>query len=68
VEPKLVGGTRQIGAEAAASIIEVQVALNATPISTPVADAGADSSIQNSAVLRLTPPTFPQATTALPCS
>jgi Tfp pilus assembly protein PilW len=67
VEPRLVGSTFQIGTEAS-SVVEVQVALNAAPSTTPVADAGADTSVQDGAVLRLTPPTFPQASTALPCS
>lgn len=50
------------------SIVEVRVALNATPMTTPVADQGADTSIENSAVLRLTPPPFPQTSTAPPCT
>lgn len=51
----------------AAKAIEVGVALNTEPSSTPVADADADSSIQDSAVLRLTPPSFNESATALPC-
>lgn len=59
-------GEMELG-PAAASVIEVRVGLNATPSTTPVADAGADSSIEDSASLRLTPPTFPQSITVLPC-
>jgi hypothetical protein len=58
--------TENVGAESA-WIIQVQIAVNATPLTTPVADANADSSIQDSAVLRLTPPAFPEAVTAKPC-
>jgi type II secretory pathway pseudopilin PulG len=50
----------------AGSIIQVRIALNATPLRTPVADPGADSSIRDSAVLRLTPPSF-AGTSAPPC-
>lgn len=55
-----------IGTEAAVTIA-VKVALTANPLRTPVADAGADSSIQDRAVLRLTPPSFNEGAAALPC-
>jgi hypothetical protein len=61
-----VPATEKVGTESA-WIIQVQVAVNATPLTTPVADPNADSSIQDSAVLRLTPPAFPEAVTAKPC-
>ena len=52
-----------IGTEAAATI-DVKVALTASPLRTPVNDAGADS-IQDRAVLRLTPP--PSTKERRPC-
>ena len=51
----------------AAKAIEVRIGLDAEPHATPVADPGADSSIQDSAVLRLTPPSFNENAVALPC-
>jgi len=51
----------------AAKAVQVQVALNALPMSQPVKDAGSDASLQTSAVLRLTPPTFSESAPALPC-
>lgn len=51
----------------AARTIQVQVAINTSPRTSPVKDAGADSSIQDSAALRLTPPSFNENATALPC-
>ncbi len=51
----------------AAETIEVQVALNTEPRSTPVADEGSNANLQDSAVLRLTPPSFNESATALPC-
>ncbi len=51
----------------AAETIQVQIALNTEPRSTPVADEGADANIQDSAALRLTPPSFNENATALPC-
>jgi hypothetical protein len=52
--------------EAAATIV-VRVALSANPKSRPVADEGADATVQDSATLRLTPPSFNQGATAPPC-
>lgn len=56
-----------IGKEAAGLAIQVKVALTANPTRTPVADAGADTAIQDRAVLRLTPPSFNEGASALPC-
>jgi Tfp pilus assembly protein PilE len=56
-----------LSATEAAKTIDVRVALNASPRTTPVKDNGADTSIQDSAVLRLTPPSFNESATALPC-
>jgi hypothetical protein len=51
----------------AGSTIEVRVAFTASPGSTPVTDKGATASIQDSAVLRLTPPSYAEGTVSLPC-
>jgi len=53
--------------EMAAETIQVRVALTASPAGTPVADAGADASVQDSAALRLTPPSFSEQAVSLPC-
>lgn len=55
------------GLPEAAKAVQVKVALNALPTSQPVKDAGSDASLQSSAVLRLTPPTFSESAPALPC-
>jgi hypothetical protein len=47
--------------------VQVKVGLNAFPMSQPVKDPGSDASLQTSAVLRLTPPTFSESAPALPC-
>jgi Tfp pilus assembly protein PilW len=52
----------------AATVVEVRLALTATPKSkSPVPDAGAPATIQNSAVLALTPPSFNESANSLPC-
>jgi hypothetical protein len=50
-----------------AATIMVRVALTASPKSRPVADKGSDATIQDSASLRLTPPSFNQGAAAPPC-
>lgn len=55
------------GLTEAAKAVQVRVALNALPTRQPVKDAGSDASLQTSAVLRLTPPTFSESAPALPC-
>jgi hypothetical protein len=57
--------TTPIGARAN-NVILVGVALTASPRSSPVADAGAAATVQNSATLRLTPPSS-SGTEAKPC-
>lgn len=47
--------------------VEVRAALTAAPESTPVQDAGAAASVQNSATLRLTPPSYNEGSPARPC-
>ena len=61
------GPEQQLGTTNAEKTIQVKIALNASPRSTPVADTGADASIQDAAVLRLTPPSFNENATAVPC-
>jgi Tfp pilus assembly protein PilW len=56
----------ELGAEAG-NTIQVNVAFSVDPEKTRVTDAGADSSIQDSAPLRLTPPSFNEKATSLPC-
>lgn len=51
----------------AESTIVVKVALEASPKSTPVADAGAAATVEDSATLRLTPPSYNEVVSALPC-
>lgn len=55
------------GLPEAAKAVQVEIGLNALPSSQPVKDAGSDASIQSSAVLRLTPPSFSESAPALPC-
>ncbi len=47
--------------------VEVRAALTVAPEHTPVADAHASASVQNSATLRLTPPSFNEGSPARPC-
>jgi len=51
----------------AALTVEIHTALSAAPETTPVADSGANSVVQNSATLRLTPPSFNEGSPARPC-
>lgn len=51
----------------AALVIQVRAALTVTPRAAAVPDEGAPANIQNSASLRLTPPSFNEKVTALPC-
>jgi len=51
----------------AALTVEVRAALTAAPETTPVKDANASASVQNSATLRLTPPSFNEGSPARPC-
>lgn len=63
----LLSTSPSLSATDAAKTIEVKIELNVSPATTPVKDAGADTSIQDSAVLRLTPPSFNENATAPPC-
>jgi Tfp pilus assembly protein PilW len=59
--------TTPLTASEAALTVVVKVALKASAAVTPVADKPASSTIQDSAVLRLTPPSFNEQASALPC-
>ncbi len=48
--------------------VEVRAALTAAPENAPVSDAGASAAIQNSATLRLTPPSFNEGSPSKPCA
>lgn len=60
-------GTGVLNTERAPYTILVRVAFKASPKSEPVADAGAATEIENSATLRLTPPTYRPGERAKPC-
>ncbi len=57
----------ELSATQAEAVVQVQVALNTAPGTTPVADSGAAASIKDSAVLRLTPPSFSEEAVSFPC-
>lgn len=67
------GGTLSVTPQAtplegeAALTVEIRAALTAAPETTPVKDANASASVQNSATLRLTPPSFNEGSPARPC-
>jgi Tfp pilus assembly protein PilW len=57
-----------LSATTAAETVVVGMALTATPGTTPVKDAGAAASIQDSASFRLTPPSFNEKVASRPCT
>jgi Tfp pilus assembly protein PilW len=59
--------TTELSEADAATVILVRVGIKASPKSTPVADTGAPASIYDSATLRLTPPSYNEKSSALPC-
>ncbi|MEZ5078751.1 MAG: hypothetical protein R2725_15080 [Solirubrobacterales bacterium] len=60
--------SRTLTSGQASTVVEVRLALTATPRSSnPVADAGAPATIRDSAVMSLTPPSFNENANALPC-
>jgi hypothetical protein len=63
----LVQQTGELSSTIAKQILNVRVALTASPLTTPVKDAGSASSIQDSATFRLTPPSFNEKAISLPC-
>lgn len=58
---------KTLGVAEASTAIQVRVAFTAVPNSTSVADSGVGASVQNSAMLRLTPPSFNENAGSLPC-
>lgn len=64
VKPLSTTGLSKTEAE---TTVVVKVALTASPKSTPVADAGSAATVEDSATLRLTPPSYNQAVSAPPC-
>ena len=59
--------TTPLDVNGAALTVQVKVAFATAPGKTPVKDAGAAAAIQDSAVLRLTPPSFNEQAVGLPC-
>ncbi len=57
----------ELSATNAEHAVEVKVALNAAPSSAPTTEKNAAAGVQNSAVLRLTPPSFNELAESLPC-
>lgn len=56
-----------LGTENAPKTVQVNVAFQAAPGTTPISDAGAKTGIQDIALLRLTPPTYNSSIANLPC-
>ncbi len=52
----------------AALTVEVRAALTAAPLTKPVKDADVSASVQDSATLRLTPPSFNEGSPSRPCA
>jgi hypothetical protein len=53
--------------ESARSVVQVNVAFQTAPQSTPLVDAKAKTGIQSAALLRLTPPSYSSTASNLPC-
>lgn len=64
---EIIPGASGLTATQAVGVIEVRVALSASPLSTPVSDAGSATAIRDATVLRTTPPSFNEKATAPPC-
>lgn len=58
---------QELGTTDANSVIQVKVAFTGFPPGTPTNDGGVGASVQNSAMLRLTPPSFQEAAGSPPC-
>jgi hypothetical protein len=56
-----------LGTTEANSVIQVKVAFTGFPPKTTTNDSNVGASVANSAMLRLTPPSFQEGATALPC-
>lgn len=59
--------TTTLGKTNALSTAKVTVAFKAAPLTTPIVDANAPTEIQNSALLRLTPPAYATSSSNTPC-
>jgi hypothetical protein len=60
-------GTAKLEAENAAKVVKVDLAFKVTPGAETVKDAHAAASIQSSAYLRFTPPTYATVKPNAPC-
>lgn len=58
---------KTLGATEASTVIQVKVAFTGFPPRTGTADSNVGASVANSAMLRLTPPSFQEGAAALPC-
>jgi len=59
--------TTTLGTTNAPKTTKVAIAFKAAPLSTPIVDANAPTEIQNSALLRLTPPSYSTSSNNAPC-
>lgn len=64
---ELAPGTSGLTSTQAGGVLEVRVGLSASPGTTPVKDNSAAASVKDSAVLRLTAPSYNEKVTAPPC-
>ncbi len=58
---------KTLGVAEASSVIQVRVAFTVVPASAPTTDSGIAASVENSAMLRLTPPSFNENAGSPPC-
>jgi hypothetical protein len=58
---------KELGVLEANSVIQVKVAFTGLPVGTSTADSSVGASVENSAMLRLTPPSFNEAAGSPPC-
>jgi Tfp pilus assembly protein PilW len=59
--------TSSLGTENAPKTVQVSIAFQAAPGTTPISDSGAKTGIQDVALLRLTPPAYTSSANNLPC-
>lgn len=64
---EIVPGSTGLSEAQTVEVIEVRVGFSASPGTTPIADAGSATSIEDGAILRLTPPSYNEKATAPPC-
>jgi Tfp pilus assembly protein PilW len=58
---------KELGLTEASSVIQVKVAFTAFPPTTSISDSNVGASVENSVMLRLTPPSFEAQAGSLPC-